>query len=169
MANPTKKTLVCSDSLSSILAITHYSHKSLGQQMKKCFSWILSQILDQIETIRDSEKEKGAGDIFFYHVKSHAGISPNVQVDAMADCAAKSAEVTVLDPTVEISLTAVCCTLRHGGSRIHRLLHKYIKNVASKYIIKHLMIQEEHKRYWAPWAYNPKTQLPLPSHHPPRK
>ena len=74
----------------------------------------------------------------------------------MADCAAKSAEVTVLDPTVEISLTAVCCTLRHGGSRIHRPLHKYIKNVASKYIIKHLMIQEEHKRYWAPWAYNPK-------------
>ena len=90
MAHPNEKTLICSDSLSSILAITHYSHKSLGQQMKKCFSWILSQILDQVETIRDPNKEGGAGDIYFYHVKSHVGITPNVQADAMADLAART-------------------------------------------------------------------------------
>ena len=57
-----------------------------------------------------------------------------------------------LDPTVEISLTAVCCTLRHNDRRIHRPLHKFIKDEATKYILGNLMIQEDHKRYWAPWA-----------------
>ena len=145
-ADPTKNTLICSDSLSAIQAIKVFPTKQTSRRLKKCFSWLLSLILDKIEDIQNPPNK---GRLMFYKVPSHRGIYPNMQADAMAARATNPQNIPTLCPTTDIPLIAVAATLTHNNERLHRPAYKHIRSVVQQHIIQ-MLTSPQHNNRWLP-------------------
>jgi len=146
-AVPTETTLICSDCLSAILAIKYYPTKNTTRRLKKCFSWLLAQIMEKLQIV-----QKKGGKILLYKVPAHIGIFPNMQADALADIACDQATAAHMHPTTDIPLTAVAATIQHHNKRLHRPAYKYIRQVVTGEVKKKLT-SDAHTKGWIPMDY----------------
>jgi len=115
--------MIISDSLSAIQAILYYKYKSIRNQIKKCFAWMIAQICEEILRVQVNN-----GCVHFFKVKSHVGIIGNMVADALADAAASEHFPMVLTPYEMIDLTAsaACLIQIDHHERIHRPIYKTV-------------------------------------------